>query len=58
MHYIIATFFMYQTLLLFVLHSRNRETSNLMKQIEMMKAAVAREEEKSNELEIKSKSVS
>ena len=37
--------------------SRNRETSNLMKQIEMMKAAVAREEEKADQLEIKSKSV-
>ena len=37
--------------------SRNRETQNLQKQIEMMKAAVAREEEKAYELEIKSKSV-
>ena len=36
---------------------RNRETQNLLKQIEMMKAAVAREEEKAYELEIKSKLV-
>ena len=36
---------------------RNRETGSLMKQIEMMKGAVAREEEKAYDLEIKSKSV-
>ena len=34
---------------------RNRETRNLMKQIDMMRAAVVREEEKAYELEIKSK---
>ena len=36
---------------------RNGQTQNLLKQIEMMKAAVAGEEEKAYELEIKSKSV-
>ena len=36
---------------------RNRETSSLLKQIELMERAVAREEEKAEKLEIQSKSV-
>ena len=34
---------------------RNRETSSLLKQIELMERAVAREEEKAEKLEIQSK---
>jgi len=34
---------------------RNGETENLKRQIEVLKAAIAREEERANDLEIKSK---
>jgi len=38
-----------------LLASRNKETASLKRQIESLQAAIEREEEKGNDLEIKSK---